>query len=207
MWVSLIKFVVLIPNILLLQPLKMLSLSISDGRSTDDPFDPAPSVIDTSLWFPSLPGQDLSILGMDGKGRWHYNRGTPITIAMLDTSHQDFENISGITVAHENENFYCLEVCYPAGITPVKLGVDGIIQPDVSSFTIDHANGERIRGIESFYMRGSEFLGFKVYKHFKPLASKTLPLQISGIDVKDVLGVHEQGSCRRDFTRPPRRCA
>ena len=180
MWVSLIKIVILVSNILLLQPLKMLSLSISDGRSTDDTFDPAPSVVDTSLWYPSLPGQSLSILGMDGQGLWQYNRGTPITIAMFDTSHQDFENISGITVVHQNENFYCLEVCYPAGIAPVKLGVDGIIQPDVSSFTIDHANGERIRGIESFYMRGSEFLGFKVYKYFKTPSLQDLSVADKG---------------------------
>lgn len=120
----------------------MVSLSISDGGSADSAFDSKIPLVDFSLWFPSPPGPNLIIHGMDSRDRWHFDPLVPITMTMFDTPSQDLDKISSLAVRTEGENMFGLEVCYPPGTIPVRLGLDGVRTGEISSFPIDYANGE-----------------------------------------------------------------
>lgn len=82
---------------------------------------------------------------------------------MFDPPSQDLDKISSLAVRIDEENMFGLEVCYPPETMPVRLGLEGVRTEEISSFPINYANGEHIRGIECFYELEGSFLGFKVY--------------------------------------------
>lgn len=145
-----------------------MSLSISDGKSggagpggsyTEVPH----SLLENSRWFPFVPGPDLSVVGIDGRGLWYHDPQMPITIAMFDTSSRELRDISEIVarIGDEGQLFH-LDVCYSSGISHVRLGLDDVVLGEVSSFSIDGPSGERVRGIECYYEHNGGLLGFKV---------------------------------------------
>ena len=145
-----------------MQALKIVSLSISDGGFADTAFDGAISLVDSNRWFPLHPSPDMSIHGIDGQGLWHYNKQTPITLAVFGQTTQDLRAVSRIAVRIGEEDLFDLEVHYGPGTTPVQLGVYGVEEGHVASFTIDSENGEHIRGVEIICRRAVALHGFKV---------------------------------------------
>lgn len=138
---------------------------ISDGGPADKGSDGALSLLDTSRWYPCLPGQDLTFLGVDGRDVWQLDPEMPITLALFGSAPQDLRNISGIAVRFEEEfwsHMWEVEVSYPPGTTPLRLGVGGVEAGRVHRFAINCANGEYIRGIKAIYRLRGEFFGFKV---------------------------------------------
>ena len=99
-----------------------------------------------------MPDPSLSVLGIEGRGLGlNDDPQMPIIMAMFDTSPRTPENVSGMKATLRTEGgLLRVEVYFPPGITPVRLGLDGVRHEDFSSFAIDYANGELIRGIESF---------------------------------------------------------
>lgn len=145
-----------------------MSISISDDTSrgagpgelyTDVPH----SLLEDSRWFPFVPGAELSVVGIDGRGLGYHDPQMPITIAMFDSSSRGLEDIAGIAARIGDEGeLFDLQVCYPPGISPVRIGLEDVVLGDVSSFSIDGSSGERIRGIECFYEHNGGLLGLKV---------------------------------------------
>lgn len=141
----------------------MVSLSIACNEGDSDTFNGAVPIGDISPWFPSPPSPDLSVLGIDGRRLWRYDIQTPIRLAIFGNTPEDLKTVSGIAVRiGDDGELFDLEVCYPRGIAPVRLGLDGVATGEVSVFTIDSEDGEHIHGMEAFYERGGALLGFKV---------------------------------------------
>lgn len=146
------------------QALKIVSLSISDGGSADCRFEGVLSLLDSTRWFPSLAGPDITVLGIGARGLWDHDSETPITLAIFGDTSESLKTVSEITARIRSYDDLMLElqVLYSRGTPPVRLGLDDVETGDVTSFTIDCEDGKYIRGVESFYEPNGVHLGFKV---------------------------------------------
>ena len=157
------------------QAFKLQILSISDGGPADEAFDDILSWLDTCRWLPSLPSQDISVVGLDSTR--HESRSDPITLALFGSASHNPRNISGVAVRYRDGYVYNIELSYGQGTTPVRLGVEDV-KPDgsgniedtaVSRSAIDCANGEYTRVIkvldECHDPGGRSFEGLKVLFH------------------------------------------
>lgn len=151
-----------------------MSLSISDGGAADEAIESTPSLLDTSLWFPSFPTPDLSFLGIDPRGVRVRDRDPKMAIkmALFGTKPGSLTRVSGIAVRTRSGT--CIdnvEICYSDGAAPVRIqpgDTQRHLEPHMRShntasrFAIDYANGEYIVGVKVFYAREGCLLGFVV---------------------------------------------
>lgn len=143
-------------------------MSIIGGGAADLKFSSTLPLGDAALWFPSIPNPGLSFTGHNRLRINDAAHDRPITLALFGSTPQELREICAATV-HIDDYGTCwgIDVAYARQAASVELGVKDVSGGGTLRFNANSAAGERIRGIETLYLRRGIFLGYKVILLFR----------------------------------------
>lgn len=135
----------------------------------------------------SVPSPDLAVLGMEASLRW-VDPLLPITLTTFDSMPQALKEICGVVLRKGNErgHLFSIEFNY-TDVASVRLGLEGVTPVNITSFSIDYENGEYIRGLESCYIRKTNFAGFKARSTAYATSTGLWPFGMDTVNVGGLL--------------------
>ena len=160
---------------LLVQALKLISLSVSAGISDQTRPQTELAVRDSTLWYPDLPMPHLRFTGTP-LNRTCNEIALPASLVLFGGAHgQDLQLVTGLTVWQPQEwgnesdtPLWALEVSFSNGRPPMYFGPE---DPDTYEarcrFPIDGPGGERMTGFDPVVVNDWT-VGFSVSTRCRP---------------------------------------
>lgn len=141
-----------------------MSLSISDGTQNQFGLDNTPTLRDSVSWFPDIPDQSLSFLGVKTLETAKSDIQFPLSIAAPSgrLEYHNLQHIHKVTARiGDGGNIWGLDITFPNSPHAIRLGVDGVISEEKLTLKMD-PSVEHITSIDALYLTNRWLLGLKV---------------------------------------------